>query len=182
VRRKSRQHGAEEFGKRGLGSAAAIGDRGIGTAAGVVVDGIVERESGRTPDPAAVSTKAVAVVLGAMLLVSLSVVGVLVILGAPEPLPAGSHHGLWASLPSSRPVTSDTRFEFMSEPDEDNEVTVWFARPDERTVYLIDGREVGAAEFGAYLKRGAWPADVTASAAGVITRVEVLTPGVTSDP
>ena len=175
-----RQHSSDEFGKTGLGSAAAMGDRGSGAAPGVIVDGIVEREAGLTPGPFA-SSRTLAVVLGAMLLVALSVLGILTLMARPEPLPAGVHRSIWVGLAAYRPATAHARFEFMSEPDENDRVTVWSARPDKQAVYLIDGREVGVSEFVEYLQRGMWPADVTASTAGIFVRVEILTPGVSSD-
>ena len=97
-------------------------------------------------------------------------------------LPAGLHRGLWVSLPSFRPVTTRTTFEFMSDVDENDEVTVWSAHPTQQTAYLIDGREVSVSELATFLQGGAWPTDVTASTAGVFTRVEVLTPEATIEP
>jgi len=175
MRLRLRQHSGDEFGRPGLGSATAIGDRGLGSASGVVVDGIVEREAGTTPGPF-VSSRTIAIVLGAAALVSAVIMVTFAIMAQPAPLPSGIHRSVWVGA-----AASDAKLVFLSEPDENDEVTEWTARAAEQAAYLIDGRSVSFSEFAAELEEGMWPADVTASTDGVFTRVEIITP-VTTGP
>lgn len=176
-RSASRQHTSEEFGKAGLGSASAVGDRGLGSAAGVVVDGIVERESGQTPGPSA-PYKTIVLVLVGMLLGSLAIIGVWTAVVAPKPFPAGTYTGIWASLVSRGPITEKSTFEFMNDAGEDEAVTVWRAHAQPSTTCVVDGEVVSLADFAEHLRGGAWRVDVTASAPGVIDRIEMQAPDV----
>jgi len=173
----SRQHTSEEFGKSGLGSASAVGDRGLGSAAGVVVDGMVERESGQTPGPSA-PYKTIVLVLVGMLLGSIAIIGVWTAFSAPKPLPAGTHTGIWVSLTSDRPVTERSTLELMADSGENEAVTAWRAQAQRSTVCVVDGEVVSLADFAEHLRGGAWRVDVTASAPGVIDRMEMQTPDV----
>lgn len=176
-RRGFGQHTSDEFGKTGLGSASAVGDRGLGAAAGVVIDGIVERESGQTPGPSA-PYKTIVLVLVGMLLGSIAIIGVWTALAAPKPLPAGAYTGIWASLTSDRPVTEKSTFEFMADSVEDEAVTVWRAQAQLSTVCVVDGEVVSLTDFAGHLRGGAWRVDVIVSAPGVIDRMEMQAPDV----
>ncbi len=147
------------------GSFTGLNPPMIGAPSAIIVDGIVERETGTTPAPSGIRLGAVAVALGAML-----VLGLLVSIGffRPQPLPVGSHAGLWLAI--------GPRFEFESEPDEYGEVDTWYAQPGPDTVYSVDGTLVTASEFAAaFPSDGALRVSVTASSAGTIERVNALT-------
>lgn len=76
-----------EFGKSGSGSATAGMDGPtMGAAATILVDGIVERESGRTPGPPPVRLKTVIIGLVAMFLLG---VGVALLLAGRGPITDG---------------------------------------------------------------------------------------------
>lgn len=172
--RGSRQHTSDEFGKPGLGAAAAIGDRGLGAASGVAVDGLVERESRVTPGPG-VSSRAIWIGFGVMVALAVAVLVTVTALSAPRPLPAGSHPNVWIGLRSVRADGADTKFTVMSEPSDEDEVTEWVARVDPEASITIDGRSVDVTDLAEYLEAGMFDAKVTATAEGVISRVEVVT-------
>lgn len=137
----------------------------IGAPSAIIVDGIVERESGTTPPPPGVALKTVAVAVGIMF-----VLGLVVLVGffGSKTLPAGSHTGLWLKI--------GPRFEFTSEPDEYGETQTWYAEPGTDTVFSVDGTEVTASEFaGAFPPDGALRVSVTATTEGTIERVNAAT-------
>ncbi len=173
--RKSRQHTSDEFGRTGLGPAAAIGDRALGAAAGVIVDGLVEAESGVTPGPGP-SARAIVVGFVGLSLVAVAVVAVFTMLAAPDALPAGSYSGVWVGNASAHPRESDVELELMPDVAEDEETPLWAARAGDQAVILIDGRVAGTGELIDYLQGGMVRADVTASGEGVISRIEIVTP------
>lgn len=146
------------------GSLRGLNPPMIGAPSTIIVDGIVERESGTTPPPPGVTLRTVAVVIGIMF-----VLGMLVLVGfGSKPLPAGSHTGLWLEI--------GPRFEFTSEPDEYGEAQTWYAEPGPNTVYSVDGTEVSASEFSeAFPPDGALKVSVTASTEGTIERVNAAT-------
>ena len=78
--RASRQHTSEEFGKStGSGSPfAGLDGPMIGAPASIIVDGIAERESGKTPGPPPFTLKTAAIVLVVMLVLGLVAVKVIV--------------------------------------------------------------------------------------------------------
>ena len=163
--RGSRGHDSDSFGKPMSGSLRGLNPPMIGAPSTIIVDGIVERESGTTPPPPGVTLRTVAVVIGIMF-----VLGMLVLVGffGSKPLPAGSHTGLWLEI--------GLRFEFTSEPDEDGEAQTWHAEPGPNTVYSVDGTEVSASEFSeAFPPDGALKVSVTASTEGTIERVNAAT-------
>ena len=175
--RRSRQHTSDEFGRTGLGSAAAIGDRALGTASGVIVDGQVEAERGVTPGPG-LSGRTVVIGFAGLILVSVALVAVFTALSAPKTLPVGSHRGVWLGAASTGPRAEDFEFELMPEVAEDEETPIWTARADDQVVILIDGRVASAGELVGYLQGGMVQADVTSAEEGVISRIEIVTPPV----
>jgi hypothetical protein len=174
VSRRSREHTSDEFGKPGLGPAAAIGDRGLGAASGVLVDGLVERERGVTPGPG-VSSRTITIGLLVMVVVAVVVLVAATVLSAPRPLPAGSYPDVWIGLGSAGEDGPDTRFVVETEAAVDDEVTWWAATVDPEASITIDGRSADAEGLAEYLEAGMWRASVTADAEGVVSRVEVVT-------
>jgi hypothetical protein len=63
----SREHSADEFGRVGSACIRGVEAPTIAAPTLIMIDGIVERESGATPPPPAISVKAIAIVLGIML-------------------------------------------------------------------------------------------------------------------
>ncbi len=168
MKRESRGHDSDVFGKPTSGSLTGLSAPLIGAPSAIIVDGIVERESGATPPPPAITLKMVVVTLGVMLLFGLGVMLGYGALYGPRPLPVGSHEHVWLEIGS--------RFEFTSEPDENGEVETWYARPGADTVYLVDGNQVTAAEFAsAFPYAGALRVSVEASTEGTIERVSAAT-------
>ncbi|MHB1452040.1 MAG: hypothetical protein ACYCXR_09500 [Coriobacteriia bacterium] len=165
MKRGTHEHDSDSFGKPTSGSLRGLNPPMIGAPSAIIVDGIVERESGATPPPPAVTLRTVAVVIGSMFVVGLLVA---VLFLGPRPLPAGSHEGLWLEVGS--------RFELTSEPDEYREIETWYAQPGPDTVYLVDGTVVTASEFTeAFPPAGALRVSVTASTEGTIDRVNAAT-------
>lgn len=165
MKRKSRGHDADSFGKPMSGSLRGLNPPMVGAPSAIVVDGIVERESGVAQPPPAVTLRTVAVVVGGLFVLGLLVS--ILFLG-PRPLPAGSHEGLWLEVGS--------RYEFTSEPDEYGEIETWRAQPGPDTVYSVDGTVVTASEFvEAFPPSGALQVSVTASTDGTIDRVNAAT-------
>jgi len=147
------------------GSLAGLDGPMIGAPSAIIVDGIVERETGTHPAPPGIRLGTVAVVIGVML-----VLGLLVLFGffRPQPLPVGSHSELWLEI--------GPRFEFTSEPDEYGKVDTWYAQPGPDTVYSVNGTEVTASEFAAaFPPDGALRVSATASSEGTIERVNAAT-------
>ena len=168
MKRESRGHDSDVFGRPTSGSLTGLDAPLIGAPSAIILDGIVERESGATPPPPAITLKMVAVALGVMLLLGLAAqVGYGALYG-PRPLPVGSHAELWLEIGS--------RFEFSSEADENGEVKTWYARPGADTVFSVDGSEVTEAEFAkAFPDTGALRVSVKASTEGIIERVNAAT-------
>lgn len=165
MKREAQGDDSDLFGKPMSGSLTGLNAPMIGAPSAIMVDGIVERETGATPAPPGISLKAVALTAGAMFVVGL-VVAVLFI--GPRPLPAGTHAGLWLEVGS--------RFEFTSEPDEAGETKSWYAEPGPETVYMVDGSEVAAYEFvEAFPPDGALRVSVIASSDGAIQEVNAQT-------
>jgi len=175
--RKSREHTSDEFGRTGLGPAAAIGDRALGSASAVIVDGLVEAESGVTPGPGP-SSRSLLIGFGALFLIAIAIVTVVTVRSIPETLSPGMHRGVWVGTASIHPRESDLKLQFMPDTVE-GDVPVWGARADSGTTIVIDGRPVGTAELIEYLGDGMVRADVTAADEGAITRIEIATPEVT---
>ncbi len=177
---KSRQHSSDEFGRTGLGPAAAIGDRALGAASGVIVDGLVEAESGKTPGPG-LPSRTIIVGFTGLVLVAVTIVAIFAALSAPDTLPAGLHPGVWLGAASSSPAETDIEFELMPDVGEDEQTPVWAAHASDQAVILIDGRTADVGELNDYLQPGMVRADVTATDAGVISRIEIVTPQVTHE-
>lgn len=173
--RRFRQHTSHEFGRPGLGSAGAIGDRGLGAASGVLVDGLVERESGVTPGPG-VSGRAITVGFLMMVAVAVATLVTVTVLSAPRPLPAGSYPSAWIGLGSAREDGPDTRFVVETEAAGGDEVTWWAATVGRGASITIDGRPAEVVDLATYLEDGMWRANVSADAEGVISRIEVFPP------
>ena len=165
MNRASHDNDSDAFGKPMSGSLTGLNPPMIGAASAIIVDGIVEQESGITPAPPSITLRTVAIVVGMMFVLGL--VAFFVFLG-PQPLPAGTHTALWLEI--------DSRFEFTSEPDEYGEVHIWHGQPGPDTVYSIDGAEVGEAEFAdAFPPNGALRVSVTAASDGTIDQVNAET-------
>lgn len=165
MKRGSRGQDSDSFGKPMSGSLTGLNAPMIGAPSAIVVDGIVERETGTTPAPPGVTLRTAAVVFGVML-----VLGLLLYAGfsGPKPLPAGSHTGLWLEVGS--------RFELTSEPDDSGEVKTWYAKPGPDTVFSVDGAQVTASEFArAFPRTGALRVSVETSSEGTIERVDAAT-------
>lgn len=62
----SRMHHGDEFGKPGSSAVSGLDGPVIGAASAIVVDGLAERESGKTPPPPPVSLKALGIGLAVM--------------------------------------------------------------------------------------------------------------------
>jgi hypothetical protein len=83
VPKPSRMHHSDEFGKpasgvvSGSSAKSFFGRRSMGAPSAIVLDGIAERESGKTPPPSPVSVKAIVVILAVMLLVGIVIMVVL---------------------------------------------------------------------------------------------------------
>lgn len=178
--RKSRQHTSEEFGHTGLGSAAAMGDRALGAAPGVIVDGLVEAESGVTPGPGPTG-RTIVVAFVVLMVVAVAIIAVFTVLSAPTALPVGPHRGVWVGSASINPREADLKFELMPDAIGDEAIPVWAARPGDRAVFVIDGRVVTGGELIDFLQGGMMRADVTATEDGVISRIEIVTPDDTSE-
>lgn len=163
--RHVREHDSDSFGKPMSGSLTGLNPPMIGAPSAIIVDGIVERESGSSPPPPSIKLRAVALVVGVMFVLGLLVA---VALLRPHPLPVGSHTDLWLEVGS--------QYEFTSEPDEYGEVETWRAEPGPDTVFSVNGTEVTASEFvEAFPSEGALRVSVTATAEGIIDRVNAVT-------
>ena len=178
--RKSRQHTSDEFGRTGLGAAAAIGDHALGTAPGVIVDGLVETESGVTPGRG-LSSRTVIIGFAGLVLVAVAIIAVFTVASAPDALPAGSYSDVWLGLSSADPDAADIEFELMPEVAEGEVTPLWAARAGEQVVILIDGRVANAQELIDRLQGGMVRADVIATDEGLISRIEIVTPTVMTD-
>ena len=83
----SRMHHSDEFGKPASGVVAgssaksAFGRRSVGAASAILVDGLVENESGVTPSPPPISMKTIVIWLGVMFAVGIAVMIVLMVWG-----------------------------------------------------------------------------------------------------
>lgn len=174
MRKRSREHTADEFGRPGLGSAAAIGDRALGAAPGVIVDGLVEAESGVTPGPG-ISARTSLVAFGVLALVAVAIITAVTVLSAPDPLPAGIHRDVWLGMASEKPQEMNLTFQLMPDVPEGEETPEWAAQAAGQIVLLIDGRTVTVGELIAYLQGGMVRADVTAPQEGVVSRIEITT-------
>jgi hypothetical protein len=77
--RGSRGHAGDEFGKAPSSGSAVSGVDGpiIGASSAIMLDALVEEESGKTPPPPPVSVKAVVVVLIVMFLLGLTILAIL---------------------------------------------------------------------------------------------------------
>lgn len=67
-----REHHADEFGRVGSAAISGADAPTLGAPTMITIDGIVERESGVTPPPPAISVKAIAITLGLMILVGIA--------------------------------------------------------------------------------------------------------------
>ena len=177
--RTSREHTSDEFGRTGLGPAAAIGDRALGAAPGVIVDGLVVAESGVTPGPGP-SSRSLLIGFGALALIAMAIVTIITVRSIPETLAPGMHRGVWVGAASAYPRANDLKLQLMPDTVE-GEVPVWGAHAGSGTTIVIDGRPVGTAELIEYLGSGMVRADVTAADEGAVTRIEIVTPEVTYD-
>ena len=180
MRGRPREHTSDEFGRTGLGSAAAIGDRALGAAPGVIVDGLVEADSGMTPGPG-ISSRKLALAFGALALVAIAIAVGLAIMSIPDPLPVGVHEGVWLGVSSAASRGADIEFRLMPDAGEGESTPEWAADPAAETVFVIDGQVVTADTLAGYLQGGMVRADVTASSEGSVSRIEITTPEVTGD-
>ena len=71
-----RTHHADEFGKVGSSSVRGLDAPMIGAPASILVDGLVERESGVTPSPWSVSVKGIVIALVVMFVLGLAVLAI----------------------------------------------------------------------------------------------------------
>ena len=67
-----REHHADEFGRVGSAAISGADAPTLGAPTMIMIDGIVERESGVTPPPPAISVKAIAIFLGIMILLGIA--------------------------------------------------------------------------------------------------------------
>lgn len=80
-------HHADEFGRPASGVVAgssaksAFGRRSTGAASAILIDGIVENESGVTPPPPPVSIRAIVIGLGVMFAVGIAIMIALMVWG-----------------------------------------------------------------------------------------------------
>jgi hypothetical protein len=87
VPKPSRLHHSDEFGKpasgvvSGSSAKSFFGRRSMGAPSAIVLDGIAERESGKTPPPGPVSVKAIVITLAVMLVVGIVIMIVLMRFG-----------------------------------------------------------------------------------------------------
>ena len=72
VRKASNRHGAEEFGQPSSRGIKGLDAPMIGAPTSITIDGLVERESGGTPPPPAVSVKALVITLVVMIVVGVA--------------------------------------------------------------------------------------------------------------
>lgn len=85
--RPSRLHHSDEFGKPASGVVAgssaksAFGRRSVGAASAILVDGLVENESGVTPPPPPISIRTLIIGLGVMFAIGIAVMIVLTVWG-----------------------------------------------------------------------------------------------------
>lgn len=84
--KESRMHHADEFGKSGSSSISGLDAPMIGASTSILVDGLVERESGATPSPWSVSVKGIVIALIVMFVFGLAVLALALKLN-----PAASH-------------------------------------------------------------------------------------------
>ncbi len=151
----------------------------IGAPAAIAIDAIVERESGVTPPPPAISVRTVAIALGLMLLIGLGINVAFMAAAAPEPIPAGRYEKVWIESGVIKQIDGKTRFRLQGALDASDEDALWFASPTSATEYFVDGRPVTATEFGSSLRASGWlPVDVEADAAGTVSRLDVFPNGV----
>ncbi len=74
--RSSREHRSDEFGQPPLGAIRGMDAPEIGSPANITIDGVVERESGRTPPPPPFSLRTAAIALAVMFVLGLAVLAV----------------------------------------------------------------------------------------------------------
>lgn len=88
--RSSRNHSGDEFGKTSTAGGQFSGLDGpmIGAAASIIVDGIAEREAGKTPGPPPFTLRTAAIVLVVMLVVGLIGAALVVRFVHPSDIPA----------------------------------------------------------------------------------------------
>jgi hypothetical protein len=87
MKKRRGEHTSAEFGQMPSGGIKGLDAPMIGAPVSLTLDGIVERESGVTPDPPVVSVKAMLIVLGIMLVLGILLVTLVPILSPPPPLP-----------------------------------------------------------------------------------------------
>lgn len=173
--RGPRRHTSDEFGRTGLGPAAAIGDRALGAAPGVIVDGLVEAESGVTPGPG-IPLRTIAVTLGMLAVVAAVLAVAITLAAAPDPLPAGVHEDVWLGVSATGSGEADVECRLMPDVAEGEATPEWAAGPADDAVIVIDGRAVTAEGLVEYLQVGMVRADVTAPDDGLISRIDITTP------
>ena len=173
--RGSRRHTSDEFGRTGLGPAAAIGDRALGAAPGVIVDGLVEAESGVTPGPG-IPVRTVAAIFGVLALVAVVLAVAITLAAAPDPLPAGVHEDVWLGATASGSGEADLEYRLMPDVAEGETTPEWAADPAGEVVIVIDGQVVTADGLVEYLQSGMVRADVTAPDDGLVSRIDITTP------
>jgi hypothetical protein len=91
----SRLHHADEFGKAGSSSVSGLDAPIIGAGASIMVDGLVERESGATPPPPPLTIRAIVIGLVVMFLIGLTILLVMLFLQPQDPPD-------WGALPNGR--------------------------------------------------------------------------------
>jgi len=174
--RKSDQHSADEFGRIGSSALSGLDAPMVGAPTAIIVDGMVERDSGTTPAPPSITVKHVTVALLAMLVLGFLVLGAYGAIFGAKPLPAGWHSGVSLWFDTEEPISADTRFEFSAETnDEMGEPKLWYAHPDAGTTYAIDGEEVTGEEFASAFSQLSPFVSVRVSDDGVVERLSATT-------
>lgn len=178
--RGSRRHTSVEFGRTGLGPAAAIGDRGLGAAPGVIVDGLVETESGVTPGPG-IPVRTIALAFGVLVFVAVALAVAFTLAAIPDPLPAGIHEDIWLGVAPDGSSGVDIEYQLMPDVAEGEDTPQWTAGPVAETVIVIDGQVVSAEALLNHLQDGMVRADVTAPEDGLVSRIDISTPPLTGN-
>ena len=104
--KKSRTHGSDEFGRPGSSSLSGLDAPMFGAASSIMVDALVERESGVTPPPPRISVKAIVIGLAVMFVIGAIGASLLLRTLPSKPayggsLPGSSNQGIERTAPDS---------------------------------------------------------------------------------
>lgn len=88
---KNRQHTSDEFGQPPLGAIRGTDAPNIGAPANIILDGVVETESGKTPSPPPFSVRTAVIVLGVIFVLGL-VLLIITTRATPHVLREGLEH------------------------------------------------------------------------------------------